>query len=199
MKSKLILASGSFSRAQMLQNAGYNFEIMPANIDEDAITEDLIKQKIGTSGIALELSQRKALDVAKNKPDALIIGSDQVLEFEGGLINKAKTGDEAREKLKALRGKTHKLISAVSVVKGDDVLWQTMDEATLTMHDFEDDFLETYCARAGDALTRSVGGYELESYGSWLFSAVHGNFFTILGMPLLPLLKYLREEHGIKP
>ena len=199
VKTPLVLASQSMARRKMLEDVGLFFSLIPADLDEEKIVRDFQAQKIAPGGIALELSQQKALKVAESKSEALVIGADQILEFEGQLLSKAKSFEEARERLKSMRGKTHKLISAVSVVKGKDVLWQSMDEAILTMHDFDDEFLEVYCARAGEALMRAVGGYELESYGAWLFSAVQGSFFTVLGLPLLPLLTYLRDEQGITP
>lgn len=198
-KTHLILASQSMSRRRMLENAGLRFSLIPAGIEEEKIIARLSKQKISSSGIALELSQEKALKVAEKNPGALVIGSDQILEFEGKIITKSQNREEARHKLKLLKGKSHKLISAVTVVRDEEILWQYMDDAVLTMHDFSDELLSEYCARAGDALVRSVGGYELEGYGSWLFSSVQGSYFTILGMPLLPLLSYLQKNHGFGP
>lgn len=190
---KIILASKSKARATMLKNAGIEFEIRPADIDETK------EQQSGASpmDIAQNLAAQKALAVAKNADDALVIGADQILVCEGGLLTKAASKDEAREKLKTLRGKTHQLISAVSVAKGDKILWGTAQAAFLTMHDFDDDFLQEYLEEAGEALTRSVGAYELESSGVHLFENIEGDYFTILGMPLLHVLTYLRNEHGI--
>ncbi len=195
----IILASQSMARRKIMENAGLHFSLIPASVDEEFIIMGLERQNIDSSGIALELSKEKALKVAKNNPEALVIGSDQILEFEEKIITKSQNPEEAREKLNALKGKSHKLLSAVTIAKDEEILWQHMDEATLTMHDLDDELLDEYCARAGVALTRSVGGYELESYGAWLFSSVQGDYFTILGMPLLPLLAYLQKEHGFKP
>lgn len=190
----LILASGSAARRSMLENAGLVFSVMPSQIDEAEIKDKLSAENTAPRDIAMALAKAKALDVAQSHGGAIVIGADQVLAFEGEILDKAQSEDDALEKLKALRGKTHTLISAVSVAIDDDIVWEYSDEATMTMHDFDDDFLDLYCQRAGEALTRSVGAYELESYGSWLFSAVEGSFFTVLGMPLLPLLDYLRNE-----
>lgn len=188
----LILASQSVARQNMLRGAGLSFETYPADIDEaihkntDASPQD----------IARKLAEEKALAVSQKFPNALIIGSDQILEFQGKLLTKAKNQEEARTKLEMLRGKTHHLYSAVAVVQNGKVLWGDVQGAFLTMHNFSDLFLQAYLKKAGEALTRSVGAYELESLGAQLFESIEGDYFTILGMPLLSLLTYLREEHG---
>ncbi|MCB1562364.1 MAG: septum formation protein Maf [Alphaproteobacteria bacterium] len=194
-KPQLILASQSAARQSLLKNAGLVFKAVPAQLDEDAFH----RKHIPTRDIALELAKAKALSVAQTHKDALVIGADQILEFEGALVTKAASKKEAREKLGAFRGKTHKLISAVSVVKAGTILWSVSDEAQLSMHNLSDDVLDLYCEKAGDALTACVGSYALEERGSWLFSAVKGDYFTVLGLPLLPLLAYLREYHGVTP
>lgn len=191
---KLVLASKSVARINMLKSAGLQFETHPADIDE----APLQNSSHGPSEIAEKLAAQKALNVSALFPDAFVIGADQVLECGGKLLHKALNENEAREKLKTLRGKTHQLISAVCVAQGDKILWQTRQSASLTMHAFDDDFLERYIECAGEALTRSVGAYELESLGVRLFETVQGDYFTILGMPLLPLLKYLQSEQGLK-
>lgn len=187
----LILASKSAARQAMLKNAGLEFQSIPAEIDERAF---------GNAGSPKELAGilavEKAKYVARLNPDALVIGSDQILEFEGKTIHKAQNLQDAKEKLSALRGKTHSLISAVAVVKGETTLWSDAQAAALTMHDFDDAFLSAYVEKAGDALTQNVGAYALEGEGVHLFDKIEGDYFTILGLPLLPLLKYLREDHG---
>ena len=115
------------------------------------------------------------------------------------MMSKARTREEAKDKLRHLRGKTHRLISAVAVAKAGTIFWGYEEEASLTMNDFSDEFLESYCARAGDALTKAVGAYEIEGLGAWLFSDIRGDHFTILGMPLRPLLAYLHEYHAVNP
>lgn len=191
----LILASQSAARQNLLKNAGLVFKAVPAQLDEDVFH----RKHVPAHDMALELAKAKALSVAKTHKDALVIGADQILEFEGAIVTKAASKKEARERLGAFRGKTHKLISAVSVVKAGTILWSVSDEAQLSMHALSDDFLDMYCERAGEILTTCVGSYALEEHGSWLFSAVRGDYFTILGLPLLPLLAYLREYHGIAP
>ncbi len=195
----LILASQSLARQTMLRNAGLNFNAVPADIDEEKIVKIMRNKKSLPQDIALKLAYKKAQTIAKLYPEALIIGSDQILSFEDKILFKAKTLQEAREKLCSLRGKTHSLISTVSVVKAGTLLWKHTDTALLKMHNFSDKFLDLYCAKAGKALTRSVGAYELEAHGSWLFEKIEGNYFTILGLPLLPLLTYLKDYHEVHP
>lgn len=196
---RVILASKSRARQDMLKSAGLAFDPAPADIDESEIIQSMTLDGAEIGAIAQALANKKALSISKKFPEELVIGSDQALDFKDEFIEKAETEEEAIEKLKAMRGSAHRLISAVSVSRGDKILWQHSAEATLTMHDFSDEYLEGYCERAFDALTNCVGAYEFEGAGSWLFSSIEGDYFTILGMPLLPLLNYLREEHGAMP
>ena len=194
---KIILASKSVARQNMLQAVGLQFDSIPADLDEDALTENAIAQHQSPREIALMLAQEKALAISKQNPDVLVIGSDQILECDGEVLYKAENEDEAKDKLKFLSGKTHYLISAVTAVKGSEILWMHADSAALTMKTLSDDYLENYCASAGEALIRSVGAYEIESLGARLFAKVEGDFFTIQGLPLLPLLQYLEDEQEI--
>lgn len=201
---KIILASQSRARSEMLRGAGVNFRIIKPVLDEVALVHEMMKhftgpEKLTPEKIATELAKKKALTVARKNPDALVVGSDQVLVLDDRMMSKARNRAEAVAKLKTLRGKTHRLISAVAVAKAETIFWSHEEEAQLTMHDFDDAFLDRYVAGAGDALTRAVGAYEIEGRGAWLFSKVEGNYNTILGMPLLPLLSYLREYHGVVP
>ena len=189
----LVLASQSVARQNMLSAAGLEFEVHPANIDEETFQNS----DAAPIEIAKTLAQQKALAISEKFPECLVIGSDQILEFEGSLLTKANNANAAREKLKTLRGKTHHLFSAVAVAKNNEILWDDAQGAFLTMHNFNDEFLDDYIDRAGEALTRSVGAYELESIGSQLFESIEGDYFTILGMPLLSLLTYLRTQQGI--
>ena len=189
----LVLASQSVARQNMLSAAGLEFEVHPANIYEETFQNS----DAAPIEIAKTLAQQKALAISEKFPECLVIGSDQILEFEGSLLTKAKNANAAREKLKTLRGKTHHLFSAVAVAKNNEILWDDAQGAFLTMHNFNDEFLDDYIDRAGEALTRSVGAYELESIGSQLFESIEGDYFTILGMPLLSLLSYLRTQQGI--
>jgi septum formation protein len=200
---KIILASQSKARYAMLKNAGLHFKVIRPVVDEMAMINELMRtsgrEKITPEKIAMDLAKKKALAVAGKNPDALVVGSDQILVLEGKMMSKARSKEEAKEKLRHLRGKTHRLISAVAVAKAGTVFWSHEEEASLTMNDFSDEFLENYCAHAGDALTKAVGAYEIEGLGAWLFSDIQGDHFTILGMPLRPLLAYLYEYHAVKP
>lgn len=188
-KYEVILASGSKARQTMLSQAGLKFLAIPSTINEDSYSAS----KAGD--LALMLAQEKAYDVSRKNQDALVIGSDQTLEFEDQIFSKAKTLEEAVRRLGTMRGKTHTLHSAVSVVLNGEILWSCQDKAYLTMHNLDTAFLESYIAKEKDALLNCAGGYKIEGAGAWLFSNIDGNFFTIMGMPLLPLLSYLREEH----
>ncbi len=188
---RLILASGSKARAGMLRGAGLVFDVIPADIDESIIQNDPAKSP---QQKAFELARAKALAVSAQNADALVIGGDQVLEMEGEIFSKAGDKNEALEKLRRLSGKTHRLISAVALAKGSEIIWSHSDEVKLHMRGLDENFLQDYAAKAGEALTRAVGGYELESHGSWLFERIEGDYFTVLGMPLLPLLGRLKEE-----
>ncbi len=191
MKNPLILASGSKARQDMMRNAGLDFEICPAEIDEGEIFN---RESGSPEEKAQELARAKAKHVASSNKDAIVIGSDQILALDNEIFAKAPDKEAALQKLKSLRGKTHRLISAVSLVRAEEVIWETYETAHLHMHDLDDAFLENYCARAGNALTSCVGAYALESHGSWLFQRIEGDYFTVLGMPLLPLLTALRQE-----
>lgn len=195
--TRLILASASKARQEMLSNAGLTFEVLPADIDEDSI----IQRDDGRSPAdkAGKLAFEKARAVSADNAGALVIGSDQILVHDNALLQKAADEKQALEKLQKLRGDWHELISAVSVVQDEQELWSAIERASLKMADLDDAALESYAGKAGDALTRSVGAYELEGLGAALFDKIDGDYFTILGMPLLPLLKYLRVRHSIRP
>lgn len=195
---KLILASASAARAEMLKGAGLNFEVVPAVVDEVALREHLLADGAPLSEVAALLAEVKARAVSRNHPDALVIGADQILLFGHDIFEKPGDLQAARETLQALRGKTHELISAVALVHNGDCVWQGSDAARLTMRDFSRQFLEDYLAAEGDAVLSSVGAYRLEGPGAQLFDKVDGDYFTILGLPLLQLLAVLREA-GIMP
>lgn len=194
---QLILASGSAARQAMLTAAGVTFDVVPADIDEESIIKEMIANdpQVSSGDIASSLAGAKAASIAKRYPDAFVIGSDQVLMDEARRIFfKADTRERARDVLRWLRGTTHTLTSAVALAESASVIWQTSQMARLTMRNFSDEFLDGYMARAGDCLTKSVGAYAFEGLGGQLFDRVEGDHFTILGMPLLPLLQALRER-----
>jgi septum formation protein len=191
---RLILASGSAARRRMLEAAGLTFAVIPADIDEGSIQALMVSESdcVEAADVAAVLAQEKALAVARAHPDALVIGSDQILALGRRMMAKAANVAEARETLDHLRGRTHELVSAVALAHGDVIVWQAVDSAQLTMRRFSDEFLANYLARGGDAILKSVGCYELEGRGVQLFDRIEGDYFTILGMPLLPLLAELR-------
>ncbi len=194
---KIILASGSQARQEMLDAVGLDFTAIPADIDEEDIIERL--EGRDTPLITEQLAQAKAKHVSDANPNALVIGSDQTMEFNDQLITKAKSTDEAREKLKSMRGKSHRLYSSVCVVDNGNTVFFHTDTARLTMNNFDDDYLDAYIKKDETALTQCVGSYRIEGPGLWLFDRIGGNHHTIMGMPLLPLLSFLRKTYKILP
>jgi septum formation protein len=196
MPSELILASGSRIRRQMLEDAGVAISIEVASIDEDAIRQSFRAEARAVESCAETLAELKAMRVSARRSGALVIGADQMLECDGVWFEKPADNAEARAQLVALRGRTHRLITACVVVRDGRRLWHVIDEARLRMRDFSDAFLEAYLAGQGASLAETVGGYRLEGPGIQLFDRVDGDFFTVLGLPLLPLLGFLRG-HGV--
>jgi septum formation protein len=197
--NRLILASSSPARKALLKSAGLEFDVIPAHIDESAIRDAIVRETIGAepADIASVLAAEKARIVSQAHEDALVIGADQVLALGGTIFSKAKDLAEAREILETLRGKTHKLISAAALARNGKVHWQTTATASMTMRNFSDEFLGAYLEKLGDEALRSVGCYEIERLGVQLFEHIDGDYFTILGIPLLPLLARLRQEEMV--
>ncbi len=193
-RSKLILASKSKARQEMLRNAGFDFEIKSADIDERQLEVNMQKNGANFEDIALGLAKEKALYVSGKDKDSFVVGSDQILIFNSEIISKADNTQQAYERLKSFRANSHTLISSVAVARNGSIEWHETGQAKLTMRDFSDDFLNHYIADAGDVLTSCVGCYALEQKGIQLFEKIDGDYFTILGMPLLPLIGYLQKE-----
>ncbi len=199
MTRSLILGSGSAVRAMLLSQAGVEFEVVTSEVDEDAIKkefaegEQLGDTEFATDKLALKLAEAKALAVAAKRPDALVIGADQILSCEGRRFDKPRDIDEARGNLKFFRGKPHILHGGIAIAQGDAVIWGHSDRATLTMRGFTDAFLDDYLDRLGDEVLKSVGCYQMEGPGVQLFERIEGDYFTILGLPLLALLAELRR------
>jgi septum formation protein len=186
----LVLASKSAIRHAILRDAGIPVAVEPADIDERAIEQRSAKQDAGE--LAAVLAREKARTVAARLPGRLVLGADQTLALGERRFSKPADRAGARRQLAALRGQTHELHSAVALARGSSVLFEHREVARLTMRSFSDQFLEAYLDAGGAALTASVGGYQLEKVGIQLFEHIQGDHFTILGLPLVPLLEYLR-------
>jgi septum formation protein len=187
----LVLASQSRTRQTLLANAGIEFEAVPADIDERAV-----QQASGFSApgdIAALLAREKALSVSSQKPGRFVVGADQTLALGTGMFSKPAGRDQAAEQLRALSGNRHELHSAVAVARDGKILFEAMAVAGMTMRQLGEADIEAYLNEAGDAVTTSVGAYQLEGPGVHLFERIEGDHFTILGLPLLPLLDFLRN------
>jgi nucleoside triphosphate pyrophosphatase len=196
MPAPLILASASPSRRQLLASAGLSFAIEPSGVDEDEVKRSLIGEQASPQDIATTLAEMKAVRVSQRHRAAMVIGADSTLACNGRLFDKPATLAAARRQLLALAGRMHELCSSVVVARDGVRLWHCSERAHLTMRLCTEAFLDAYLARAGQAVCASVGAYQLEGLGAHLFSKVEGDYFTILGLPLLPLLSFL-AEHGI--
>ena len=188
---RLILASKSAARRAMLEGAGVPFSVQVADVDEDALKATY--DPADAAGLAVELARVKALAVSRHDPEAWVLGADQTLAFAGGLVSKAPSLIAARTQLAAMRGRSHQLHSGAALARDGQVVWVGADTATMRMRDFSDAFLNAYLAAEGEALMGSVGSYRLEGMGSQLFEAVDGDYFTVLGLPLWPVLAELRR------
>lgn len=194
-EARLILASASPFRKQMLAGAGLAFEVVPAHIDERTVENGLISsgRAVDASGVAVALAISKGVAVSNAHPGALVIGCDQVLGFEGTLLSKADSVPAARAQLERLRGKTHTLHSGICLIRGGQVVWKHVEIARMTMRVFSNAWLDGYVARMGERLCWTVGGYEIEAEGIQLFERIEGDHFTIIGLPLVALLTQLRD------
>lgn len=193
-KGALILASGSTTRAEILRNAGLDFSIKRPDIDEGAVRHDMLKAGASVEAGALRLAELKARQISGRHPAALVVGADQILECGGQWFEKPAGRDQARAQLRQLSGKTHRLISAVTVSRGGEAVWHHVDQARLWIRPLGAEFLEHYLDALGNRAFDSVGGYQIEGLGAQLFERIEGDHFTILGLPLRPTLAFLRDN-----
>jgi len=190
----LILASASNMRARLLREAGVQFGVRPPDLDEDEEKSTLRQQGVPHEDFAAALAEAKALNVSAAIPQALVLGCDQTLLCADRLFDKPRDTAEARENLAFLRGKTHQLICGAVLAENGKPVWRHVERADLTMRAFSDAFLDAYIKNEGSLILSSVGCYQLEGRGAQLFETVKGDYFTVLGLPLIPLLAVLRER-----
>lgn len=191
MTDTLILASGSDIRAQMLKNAGVGFDVVKARVDEEMLRQGLEAEGASPRDLADALADAKARKVSQKNAGRLVIGCDQVLDFKGRVLSKPKDIQEARAQLLLLRNARHTLLSATVIYLDGQPLWRHVGIVRLLMRDFSDDFLDGYLERNWESIQHAVGGYMIEKEGVRLFTRVDGDYFTVLGMPLLEILAYL--------
>lgn len=190
----IVLASGSRARAEMLRAAGIAIEIRPARIDEAELKAGLKSEGCDAGRAALALAQWKAAQVAGNAPGRLVLGADQMLECEGAWFDKPADREGAAGQLRLLRGKTHVLHSAAALVQDGRMIWHHVASARMRVRAFSEAFLEDYLRKAGEDTLHCVGAYRLEGEGVQLFDQIEGDYFTVLGLPLLPVIGFLRER-----
>jgi septum formation protein len=193
----LVLASQSAVRRKLLENAGLAVEALPARVDEDEIKLAMREAGAPVEDAAVKLAEAKARRIGEKIPDAIVLGCDQMLECDGVWFDKPSDRAHAAAHLRALAGKTHRLVSAVVAHRNMARIWHHVDSARLSMRPLTDAFIATYLDRAGEAALGSVGAYQLEGLGAQLFTRVEGDYFTVLGLPLLPLLGFLRANGAV--
>ncbi len=197
MTGRIILASGSAIRREILDGAGLDYEVMVRPVDEDAIKDAMLSERARLRDIADALAEAKAMRVSRQEA-GFVIGADQIMVMDDTLFDKPKTMDEVRTRLLSMRGKKHELIGAVVICENGVPVWRHMSRTKLWVRDFSETFLEWYIETEGEALMKSVGAYRFEGPGAQLFKKVEGGFFAILGLDLLPVLDYLRVR-GVIP
>ncbi|MCO5081480.1 MAG: Maf-like protein [Rhizobiaceae bacterium] len=197
MSVPIILASGSPFRRQLLENAGVPFTVIRPDIDERAVEAPLQSAGVTPEDVAQILAEAKAQNVSERRPDAIVIGSDQTLSLGDEVFHKPADMEAARRHLLKLSGKTHQLNSAIALARGGETIWRCADVARLTMRELEPAFVGRHLARVGKKALESVGAYQIEGEGIQLFRKIEGSYFTIVGLPLLPLLGELRNLGAI--
>jgi septum formation protein len=194
---KIVLASASASRIALLRNAGLDFVAKPAALEERSVEAPLVAAGAKPADIAMALAEAKALAIATDMPEALVVGADQVLDAGGRYWHKPASLTEARDQLLALSGPTHTLETAVAVAHSGAIVWRHGETARLTMRRLSAEQVDAYFGEVGEKALASVGGYQIEGPGIRLFEAIEGDYFAILGLPLLPLLRFLRGAGAI--
>lgn len=197
MPDRIILASSSPFRCKLLQDAGVAFDVVPADLDERALEAPLADSGTGPEDTALVLAEAKATDVSARNRDAITIGADQTLSLDDRIFHKPADMEGAREHLLALSGRTHNLNSAVVLARGGEVLWRDVFVASMTMRKLDPGFIGRHLAAVGEQALKSVGAYQYEGRGIQLFEKVEGDYFTIVGLPMIPLLDRLRRLGAI--
>jgi septum formation protein len=195
--SVLVLASASAVRARLLYAAGVDAAIDPAQVDEARIKTETRASGRDAGDCALLLAEAKAREVVARHPGALVLGADQMLECDGRWFDKPTDMNDARAQLQALNGRQHRLITAAALLRDGVVLWRAVERPLLTMRRFSEAFLDRYLAAMGTRVQTTVGGYELEGLGAQLMAGIEGDYFAILGLPLLSLLAFLRAEGAL--
>jgi len=195
----VVLASASRPRAALLTAAGVAHKVDPAQVDEAMVKQAMAEENAPAAAVAETLAETKARQVSIRHPQALVIGADQILGCDGALFDKPPDLAHARAHLMSLRGRTHQLHAALCVVRDGQRIWHHTDTARLTMRQFTDAFLEHYITAVGADSCTSVGAYQLEGRGAQLFEKIEGDYFAILGLPLLPLLDFLRNHRVLVP
>ncbi|MTI44401.1 septum formation protein [Roseibium hamelinense] len=189
----LVLASGSKIRAELLKNAGLKFDVAPADVDERAVEQPLLESGFPPEDLAIVLAEAKANSVSEERPGDLVIGADQILAYDGKRFTKPESMEAARRQLLAFSGKTHELLSAVVISKDGEAIWRNVSVARMHMRSFSPKFVGQYLAQVGNEALSSVGAYQLEGPGIQLFEQIDGDYFTVLGLPMFPLLAKLRD------
>ena len=192
--TSIILASSSRSRRKILSDSGVQYKSIKPLVDEEYLKKGF---KGSTKKLALMLAEKKALSVSKMHKDTIVIGADQVLSFKGKVFNKPKTIKEAEKNLKLFKNKTHYLDSATVIAYNDKIIWRNEQSPKMKLRNFSDKFLKNYLRKVGKEVTLSAGGYSIEKDGIQLFSKIEGDFFTIIGLPIIPLLEKLRELNSV--